>query len=332
MTRVRSVFLAVLLALGLVGLSSLSAPAADTYTLKAVSAWPKSVYEVQNFLKFLDMVKENVAKEAPGQLVVDYRGGPEVISNREQVEALRTGVVDMVFTTSGYYVSMVPVVDAMNLTEYQPWEERAMGVNDLLNKVHAAQANAHYLGRLGPGMSFAVHLNKPIETASLKGLKVRCSPTHVAFIKALGGTPEVIPPPDVYTALERGVVDGFVWVKGLIRDWGWQEVTKYIVEPPFYNGVNIVLVNKEAWDKLPANLQQLLTKTEEEAERVSVARADAHVAAEMEAYKKAGIKIIDLPGPEAAKWSKAAHDGLAGVMTKKDPQNAPKLIEMITKK
>ena len=76
--------------------------------IKAVSAWPKTVYEVQNFMKFLEIAKQNVAAKAPGQLEIKYLGGPEVIPNSEQVEALRNGLVDMVFTTSGYYVSVLP--------------------------------------------------------------------------------------------------------------------------------------------------------------------------------------------------------------------------------
>jgi TRAP-type C4-dicarboxylate transport system substrate-binding protein len=88
--------------------------------LRAVTAWPKTVFEVQNFMKFLEMVKENVAKEYPGQLEIKYTGGPEVIPNREQVEALRNGLVDMVFTTDGYYVSAVPEVNALSLTQIKP--------------------------------------------------------------------------------------------------------------------------------------------------------------------------------------------------------------------
>lgn len=44
--------------------------AADKITIKAVSAWPKTVFEVQNFLQFLELVKAKVAAEAPGQLEI----------------------------------------------------------------------------------------------------------------------------------------------------------------------------------------------------------------------------------------------------------------------
>ena len=305
---------------------------AAEYEIKAISAWPPTVYEVQNFTKFLEILKKNVAAKAPGQLKINYLGGPEVIPNREQVEALRNGSVDMVFTTSGYYVSVVPVMDGMNNTDFQPWEEREKGVNEFLNKIHNQKVNAVYLGRLGIGLPFMLYLNKPIKSlADLKGLKIRCSPTHIEFLKALGAQPVVIPPPDVYAAMERGVVDGLIWVAGLIRDWGWHEVAKYRVEPGFYSGNNTVLVNKDFWDKLPDNLKQIITDSEIEAEKAAVARADAHLAKENAAMEKAGMTLIKLTGDDAAKIKKTSADTLWAIVIKKSGADGEKLRQMITK-
>ena len=57
-------------------------------------------------------------------------------------------------------------------------------------------------------------------------------------------------PGEVYTALERGVVDGYGWPITGIFDLGWQEKTKYRVDPGFYTAEVSVLVNKTTWDKL----------------------------------------------------------------------------------
>jgi TRAP-type C4-dicarboxylate transport system substrate-binding protein len=323
--------LAVLAVAAVMVLVSSQAAQAETFEIKAISAWPPTVYEVQNFTKFLDILKKNIAAKAPGELKIRYLGGPEVIPNREQVEALRNGSVDMVFTTSGYYVSVVPVIDAMNITEYQPWEEREMGVNAFLDKIHNQKVNAHYLGRLGIGIPFMLFLNKPIKGLDLNGLKIRCSPTHIECLKALGAQPVVIPPPDVYAALERGVVDGLVWVAGLIRDWGWHEVVKYRVEPGFYNGVNIVLINKDVWDGLPDKLKKIIEESEIEAEKTAVARGNDHVAKENAAMEKTGQKAIKLSDADAAKLHQVARDSLAAVSIKKAGDDAKKLIEMITK-
>lgn len=304
--------------------------AAD-HVIKAVSAWPQTVYEVQNFTKFLDIVKKNVAAQAPGQLEVKYLGGPEVIPNREQVEALRNGLVDMVFTTSGYYVSVLPVMDGLNLTTLTAGQEREKGINDYLNKFHNEKVNAHYLGRLGIDLPFMLFLNKKIEKAEdLKGLKIRCSPTHIAFLKAMGAQPIVIPPPDVHTAVERGVVDGIIWVAGLIRDWGWHEVLKYRVEPGFYMGNNDILINKNAWDKLPANLQKILQDSEIEAEKAAEARAASHLASENAIMEKGGMQVIRLEGAEAKKLRDTAYDALWQVVIEKSGDDGRKLKEMIS--
>jgi len=331
MNGIRKIFLMVLLVSVLVcGL--VQGVTAAEHVIKAVSAWPQMVYEVQNFIKFLDIVKQNVAAQAPGQLEIKYLGGPEVIPNREQVEALRNGSVDMVFSTSGYYVSAVPVVDGLNLTEFTPWEERERGVNDFLNKIHNQKVNAEYLGRLGVDLPFMLFLNKPItQLSDLKGLKIRCSPTHIEFLKKVGAQPMVIPPPDVHTALERGVVDGFVWVAGLIRDWGWNEVVKYRVEPGFYMANNVVLVNKEVWDNLPAHLQKILRESEIMAEKAAVNRGKEHVAKENAIMEKGGMQLIKLPPAEARKLKETAYEALWEVVIKKSGDDGKQLKSMISK-
>jgi len=315
-----------------VSLSSVcQAAAAEKVTLKAVTAWPKTVWEVGNFTKFLDLIKEKVAKNHPGALEIQYAGGPEVIPSQEQVEGARMGVVDMVFTTDGYYVSALPEVNALSLSMLDGWEERSTGVNAYLDKLHQEKIGCIYLGRLGHNLNFTIYLTKPIKSADLTGLKIRCSPTNIPFLKKLGANPVVIPPTDVYTALERGVVDGYVFPAGLIRDWGWEKLTKYVVQPGFYNGANVVLINKKKWDAMPADLQKLLVEAEDEAARFAKQRSVDLVKSEVEAFKKMGIQYIELPPAEAKKVTDAAYSSLWDIIIEKSPVHGPKLKQMVTK-
>lgn len=307
------------------------ASAAEKITIKAVSAWPKTVFEVQNFMKFLDIVKANVAAKYPGQFEIRYLGGPEVMPNNEQVEALRNGLVDMVFTTTGYYVSVVPEADALNVSWLLPWEERAKGVNELLNKVHEEKINSYYLGRIGPGIPFTLYLTKPIESADLTGLSIRCSPTHVAFLKKLGAKPVVIPPPEVYTAMERGVCQGLIWPAALITDWGWDKVVKYTVDPAFYNGANVILLNLNTWKKLPKNIQDLLIASEEEAEHYAIDRGKKRIREGEEKMAKQGMKVIKLPEADAEKVVDAANSSLWEVVMSKSPETGQKLKALFVK-
>jgi TRAP-type C4-dicarboxylate transport system substrate-binding protein len=327
MSRVMRVLL-----VGAIILSLASIAEAKQVTIKAVTAWPKTVWEVGNFMKFMDIVKERVAKEYPGQLEIQYAGGPEVIPNQEQVEAARMGVVDMVFTTDGYYVSAVPEVNALSVSMLNGWEERAKGVNALLDKIHQEKVNCVYLGRLGHNLPFTIYLTKPVKGLDdLKGLKIRCSPTLVGFLKKIGANPVVIPPPEVYTALERGVVDGFAWPAGLIRDWGWEKVVKCVVEPGVYNGANVVVINKNKWDEIPGSLQKLLTQAEDDAARFAKQRALNLIKNEEEALKKMGVQYVQLPPAQAKELTDAAYSSLWDVIIQKSPVNGPKLKEMVSK-
>jgi TRAP-type C4-dicarboxylate transport system substrate-binding protein len=318
--------------IGTIILSLASLAEAKTITIKAVTAWPKSVWEVGNFNKFLDIVKERVAQKYPGQLEIQYAGGPEVIPNQEQVEAARMGVVDMVFTTDGYYVSAVPEVNALSVSMLDGWEERAKGVNAFLDKIHQEKVSCVYLGRLGHNLPFTIYLTKPVKGLDdLKGLKIRCSPTLVGFLKKIGANPVVIPPPEVYTALERGVVDGFTWPAGLIKDWGWEKVTKCVVQPGVYNGANVLVMNKKKWDEIPADLQKLLIEAEDEAARLAKQRALDLIKNEKEALQKMGAQYVELPAADAKKLTDAAYSALWDVIIEKSPVNGPKLKEMVTK-
>jgi TRAP-type C4-dicarboxylate transport system substrate-binding protein len=318
--------------IGTIILSLASLAEAKTITIKAVTAWPKSVWEVGNFNKFLDIVKERVAQKYPGQLEIQYAGGPEVIPNQEQVEAARMGVVDMVFTTDGYYVSAVPEVNALSVSMLDGWEERAKGVNAFLDKIHQEKVSCVYLGRLGHNLPFTIYLTKPVKGLDdLKGLKIRCSPTLVGFLKKIGANPVVIAPPEVYTALERGVVDGYTWPAGLIKDWGWEKVTKCVVQPGVYNGANVLVMNKKKWDEIPADLQKLLIEAEDEAARLAKQRALDLIKNEKEALQKMGAQYVELPAAEAKKLTDAAYSALWDVIIEKSPVNGPKLKEMVTK-
>jgi len=303
----------------------------EPYVLKAVTAWPKPVTDNKAFFIFLDTVKEKVAASCPGRLKIKYLGGPEAVKTMEQVHAVQTGLIDMCYTTNAYYVSLLPEVDALKLSDFMPWEERDRGAWAYLNDLHEKRLGIHYLGRMGLGIRFHLYLIKAIQRADLKGLNIRVSPMYLQVVKALGGNPIVIPPTEVYTALQRGVVDGYCWPSVGIRDWGWHKLTKYVVEPGFYQVPNPVLVNLKTWRKLPQELRDLLTEAAKEAERKAVAYFQDLARKDRPALLEAGIKVIDLPPAEKEKFLKAAYGAGWKDVLKKCPKTGPELKRLLTK-
>jgi TRAP-type C4-dicarboxylate transport system substrate-binding protein len=313
-------------------LSMVSGPVkAETFTLKAVTGWPKTASEYKAFTIFTDLVEQMVAKQYPGELKIQYVGGPEAVKTMDQVQACQRGMVDMVFTTNAYYVSVLPEVDALKLSVFTPAEERAKGAWAYINQLHE-KIGLYYLARLGLGIQFHLYIEKPIKTADLKGFNIRVSPMYLQVIKGLGGNPVAIPPTEVYSALERNVVDGYCWPSVGIRDWGWDKQTKYVVDPGFYQVPNPLLMNLNARNKLPKKLQNLLTEAAAEAEKKVVALFDDLAKQERPILLKEGIQVITLPPTESERLLKVAYDEGWKDILGKSPQTGAKLKELLTKK
>jgi TRAP-type C4-dicarboxylate transport system substrate-binding protein len=302
----------------------------ESYVLKAITAWPKPVTDNKAFFIFVDLLEKKVAATYPGELKINYVGGPEAVKTMEQIHALQTGVIDMCFTTTAYYTSVLPEVDAVKLSDFPAWQERQRGAWAYLNDLHE-KVGIYYLARLGLDVKFHLYLIKPIKTADLKGFNIRVSPMYLQVVKALGGNPVVIPPTEVYTALQRGVVDGYCWPAMGIKDWGWDKLTKYVVDPGFYRVPNPLLVNLKTWNKLPKKLIYLLTQAAVEAEKKAAEYFQGLVKEDRPMLLKEGIQVIELPPAEREKFLKAAYDPAWADIIQKNPKVGAELKKLLTK-
>jgi TRAP-type C4-dicarboxylate transport system substrate-binding protein len=305
---------------------------AQTITLKALTAWPKNASDNKSLDFFLESVEKQVSAKFPGELKIHLVGGPEAVKITDQVHAAQTGMVDIVHTTNAYYVSLLPEADAMKLSELTPWEERKSGAWAYYNDLHEKKLGLYFLGRIGTDLPFSLYLNKPIKTADLKGFNIRVSPMYLQLVKGLGGNPVVIPPTEVYTALERKVVDGYGWPTVGIRDWGWEKQTKYIVEPRFYSGPHPMVMNLKTWNGLPNKFKDVITEAAMEAERKIVAYYVEEMKKEFTLLKQAGLEVIDLPPAEKEKFLKIAYDEGWKDVLQKCPGTGPKLKGLLSKK
>src|SRR4030043_388582 len=115
---------------------------------------------------------EEVNKKSKGDLVIKFIGGPEAVPAFKQFEAMRTGVVDMIFTAEAYYGGAVTGAAYTHLSRLSPLEERKNGHNDLRVEILKKQ-NLFYLGRPVYGTWFQIFTNKPIKRPQeIKGQKI----------------------------------------------------------------------------------------------------------------------------------------------------------------
>src|SRR5580704_7764209 len=191
---------------------------AQEATLKAVTSFTENTTYSRPFERFIERVNE----DGKGILRINYVGGPKAMPPFEVGNALKGGVVDIANVTGAFYTNVMPEADAWKLTERPMAELRQNGGYDAMAAIYAQKLNAIFLARLVDNNPFHLYVNKPIASPDLTGLKLRITPVYRDFFQALGGTVVQTAPGEVYTALERGVVDGYGWPISGIFDLGWQ--------------------------------------------------------------------------------------------------------------
>jgi TRAP-type C4-dicarboxylate transport system substrate-binding protein len=301
-------------------------------TLKAVTFLPFNHPNVDPWVK---MMVDRVNKESKGELTIKWLGGPEVIGSYDQTNALKTGVVDMLpYHPFGYMAPVMKEGNAGGLTQLAGWEERNSGAFDLWDTIFQKRVNAKYLGRshTGPGLPFWVYTNFKVEKIEdFKGKILRVMPLYIPWLKAMGASTVTTPPGEIYTSIERKVIDGFVYPFGIVS-WGLQEVTKYRVEPGVFTMEAACMVNLDTWKKIPKHLQNILLDVMEDFEYIGYAQQVVRVELERETMIKAGMTMISLPPSEAKKFRDLAYNITWEQVIKDCPEYGPKLREMTTRK
>ena len=260
---------------------------AQETALRVVSAFAENTQYVKNLMPMI----QKLNAEGKGQLQINFIGGPKAMPPFEVGNAVRTGVVDMAMTTGAFYTNIMPEADALKLTQMPHSELRKNGGHDLINRIWNEKANMQYLGRVIDYTPFHLYLTKKIDKPDLTGLKLRITPVYRDFFQALGATVMQTPPGEVYTALERGVVDGYGWPINGIFDFNWHEKTKFRVDPGFYSAEVSLVMNLDKWKALSAKQRDLLTKhvIALEAQNDSWKKVNEE---DIRKQKEAGIQVI----------------------------------------
>jgi TRAP-type transport system periplasmic protein len=300
---------------------------AQEVTLRAVNGFQEGTYFAKSFEKFVDKVNA----EGKGLVQINYIGGPKAIPTFEQGNALRNGVVDMAGTTTSFTAPVIAEGLALNYTELPMAELRKNGTMDYLNKVFL-EKGLYYLARSGEGIQYYIYSNKKIDKADLSGLKLRIAPIYRDFFQKQGATVVQMAPGEVYTGLERGVVDGYGWPLIGIFDLGWHEKTKYRLEPGFYAIELGVQMSAASWKKLTDPQRAYLERQAAWLEGQNAEQARADSAAEIKRQGAAGIEVVKLPDDQARVFLKNSFDAAWDGIVKASPAHGAKLRELMAPK
>jgi len=294
-----------------------AAASAQEVTLRLVSAFAENSIYVKRLLPWI----EQVNAQGKGVLQINFLGGPKAIPTFEVGNAVKTGVVDLAMSTGAFYTNVMPEADFLKLTQLTVAEQRKNGAFDAINKVWNEKGNMQYLGRMVENQPFHIYTNKKVDKPDLTGQKIRITPVYRDFFQALNADVVTTPPGEVFTALERGVVDGYGWPIGGIFDLNWQEKTKFRIDPGFYDAEVSIIMNLPAYKKLTADQRSYLEKQLQSLEAGNTFWT-TYAQEETARQEKAGIQAITFDAATAKAYRQQAYDIAWAAAAKQSPEIA----------
>jgi len=308
-------------------------PAAKSIELKWVSFRPathKGVIGIRNL--FVDPVN----KKAKGELIIKWKGGPDIMAPRDIGLAVQRGAIDIGSIYVGAYESLVPGVGGAMLTQLTPDEERKPGgAYDYLLSLHK-KAGLFFLGRpeaMTEAFFYTWLRGKRLETPKdFVGFKIGSATAARAAVKAWGATHVTVAIPENYSAFERGLVDGIAGqpLRGGVG-FGWYELAKYIIDHPYYQSTVVLIMNLKSWNRLPEHLQKLMTECMIQTGKDSMVKQTETEAGLKKKVANAGVKFYKL-SPDVADWYlKTAYDAAWQYQQKRFPDVTPRLKELLSK-
>jgi TRAP-type C4-dicarboxylate transport system substrate-binding protein len=267
--------------------------------LKVLSSWGPDYAFVKVWLfKWIDKV--NARSE--GRLEVSFVG-PEAVPHNAQLKPLSQGLFDFLYTHPAYHNGEISVANGQDGFYGTPRERRIFGFLEFFNEGYKT-VNAKILGLSNGDVGFHAMLKKPLKSADFSGLKIRSTATYDPMIKFLGGSTVVSRPADVYSMLEKGIVDGACWPTIGALDYKWYEVTKYLLRPAFGQVIEILAVNLDTWNKLPEDLRKIIMQVTIEMDVEGYDDLTAYNKHEEEQLIKLGMKLNVLPPADGRKLRK----------------------------
>ena len=296
---------------GLLAMSTLVGAAAQAEeTLTAVHAFPETLIYTKSFLEFVGKVNE----AGKGVVQIEVRGGPEAIGMFQQPDAVRDGIVDMVYTPGSFYGGELPEKDALVASNLTAIEARENGGIALIDQIHQEKMGVKYLGWFDSGVCYNLWMkNEPQLDADgnldISGVKLRGNAVYNAFFTDYLGAQLIdLPTTDVYSGLERGVVDATGWTQIGLIDLKWNEFLNYRIEPCFFSTDLGVIVNLETWNSLSDEARQILQDVAIAHEKSSVEALKLKRDADFAALDEGGMKVIELQGEARANYLAAARE------------------------
>lgn len=285
---------------------SVAANPKDVTTLRFSHLWPASaVMHTDAFVPWAKKIEE----ESGGKLKVEIYPSATLSKPDATYDAVAKGTVDLGVQVQGYINGRFPLTQ---IAELPGLSSSAGQMSCMLQKLYddgvvsSEYEDTHLLFMIGSEPSTLHTVDKPIRTPDdMKGMRIR-RPSAIGgdIIEAAGGAPVGLPATDLYTSLQRGVVDGMAFPWSPTGSFKLTDVVNTHTNMPFYSSALMVTMNKDVYANLPEDLQKVIDKNSGKVMADITANVFDTEAAKYSGEARArGDVMIDIPDPlNDPKW------------------------------
>ena len=299
----------------------------DIEIIRAISMLPRQTDYTRDFEQWVRQVNEL----GKGEFRIIFVGGPEAIPTFEQADAVRTGVVHMVFGPATYYIGLLPEVEALFASNLPPRETRRNGGIELMDRIHQQKLDVRYLAR---AMFIQFHVftrDRPRLNADgvpdLSASLIRGGPVWRDFINSLGARFVNVAAPDIYMALERNMIQGVGWPIVGLEDSSWHQHLKYRIDPGVFSSDVGIIFNRDRWERLPEHVRDVLRNAAIDYETSSYERFLKLTRTLDERMRRLGMETVTLDGNGERKYRRLAHDVIWQRLQKRSPEYYAELLD-----
>lgn len=293
--------------LALLGVTALALAATPVQakTLKMIASWAES-----NAMAYLPgaQLKKNIEAQGAG-LEVEIQG-PEAVPPFEQLAPASAGVFDILYTHPAYHDKAI--TNATNAMKADMDKIRSSGAFDVMDQFYQETHNLKLLALVAVGdAGYHCYLREPLsDKGDWEGRKIRGVATYVPVIEALGGAAVNTPMGEVYSGIERGVVDGACAPQSVYRGTKHFEVAKYRTEPTFGQLVSYIAVNLDTWNGLTDAEKEAMNAAAIQTEKDTIRIGNEANQSDLKAVGEAGVEVTRFPDEVYAKVLEAYENGI----------------------
>ncbi len=255
--------------------------------------------------KQMDKWAEEVEKRTNGQVTVEKFPGGTLLTAQNMYDGVLNGVADIGLSCPSYEPGRFPLLGISDLPGLYPNAKVAsLVLYDLVQEFQPKELADFKIVTVFHTEPGYIQSKKPVsKVEDIKGLRLRTTGTGVAMLNTLGGAAVSMPQSDIPQALQTGVIDGYISSREVMLDMKYAEYVSYVTDYPTFEVSFAALMNKDKWNSLPPDVQEVIDDLGREMALWAGTYEDEHVKEALEwASKEHGLQTITLSPEEIARF------------------------------